>query len=132
VPFDSLLVGLISLAIAAPVTLFLRACFECANADTDAPAAWLAWGGAARLLYGFSAHKRWHYTRGGGQPRHLVRWYIRCAGEPAIATLLDLCHAARCALTGATPCWRAAARAAADPQLWRVRGCPQLWLDDRQ
>ena len=41
-PVDSFIVGLISIAIALPVSLFLATCFSIAN-DSEAPENWLEW-----------------------------------------------------------------------------------------
>jgi hypothetical protein len=70
---DSLIVALIALAIALPVTQFIAACFTIAN-DSEAPESWLQWGGLARLFLGGGANRHWHYTR-DMQPRRFVRWY---------------------------------------------------------
>ncbi len=61
-----------SLAVALPVNMFLQVCFEIAN-DNEAPESWLEWPLSWRkLVFGFSAHRRWHYTGPAGQPvRHI-------------------------------------------------------------
>jgi hypothetical protein len=55
-PLDSFIVGLISLAVALPVTLFLTSCFEIAN-DSEAPESWLFYGGIVKLLCGLTVRK---------------------------------------------------------------------------
>ena len=56
-PLDSFVVGLISLAVALPVTLFLTSCFEIAN-DSEAPESWLFYGGIVKLLCGLTVRLR--------------------------------------------------------------------------
>ncbi len=111
-PLDSFIVALIALAVGLPVTLFLQAAFEIAN-DAEQPESWLVWRGAARLLLGLRAHRRWHYTGPDGQPRRFVRWYIRSKDAPMPEVAAAALHALRCALTGATPRWTLQARASA-------------------
>jgi hypothetical protein len=105
-------VALIALAVGLPVTLFLQSAFEVAN-DAEQPESWLVWRGAARLLLGLRAHRRWHYTGPRGQPRRFVRWYCRSKDAPFPEKAADALHALRCALTGSTPRWTLQARAAA-------------------
>ena len=122
--FDSFLVGLsasrvglsclaprsdarasaVSIAVALPVTAFMAQCFGIAN-DNEAPESWLEWVGWPKFVFGFSAHRRWHYTGPLGQPRRYVRWYIRSVGAPLPETLLNLVEAARAWATGTDPEW---------------------------
>jgi len=79
---DSFLVGLISIAAALPVTLFIFTCFDLAN-DADPPPSFLHWPLAwPMLIWGFSAHHSWHYSGPSGQPRRFVRWFIRFRDKP--------------------------------------------------
>ena len=103
-PSDSLIVALIALAVAIPVTVFLSGLFEIAN-DSDAPESWLRYTGVVRMLCGKLAHRRWHYTGPLGQPNRFVRWYVRCGDAPMAETLMNLLHSARAALTGAPTPW---------------------------
>ena len=89
---DSFLVGLISIAVALPCTLFLSGAFELAN-DSEAPKSWLEWSGLLpKLLFGFSGHHRWHYTRCPKPPHWLARWYARCWSSPSLELVLDGCE----------------------------------------
>ena len=103
-PGDSLLVALIALAVAMPVTIFLSGCFEVAN-DSDAPESWLRYAGTVRMVCGKLAHRRWHYTGPLGQPKRFVRWFVRCSDAPAAETILNVLHSLRAALTGVPPYW---------------------------
>ena len=102
-PRDSLIVGLIALAIAWPVSFFLANMFEVAN-DNEAPESWLIWAGVQRLLWGRAAHRRWHYTR-GKQPVRFVRWYIRCINAPKSETMINLWHSLVAFVTCSKPPW---------------------------
>ena len=114
-PVDSFLTGLIAVAVGLPVTLFIASCFEIAN-DAEQPESWLVYRGVSRLLLGWNAHRRWHYTArraASRPPGRFLRWWIRSSDAPKPETLSNLLHAAWCALTGATPRWEREARAAA-------------------
>ncbi len=110
-PTDSLIVGLVSIAIALPITLFLQGCFALSN-DSEAPESFLRWSGWRKLLCGFAAHRRWHYSGPEGQPSRYVRWHVRSGEEPPLITLLNLGRAAAAALTRTPPPWTLEARAA--------------------
>ena len=95
---DSFIVGLISLAVAIPVSLFILQCFAVAN-DNQAPDSWLEWNGWMKLLLGLNAHRRWHYTR-GAPPRRFVKWYIRCITAPPTETVANLARSLHAWATG--------------------------------
>jgi hypothetical protein len=85
---DSFIVGLISIAVALPVTLFLQNAFAIAN-DSEAPESWLEWHGWRKLLFGLHAHRRWHYTGPEGQPNRHVKWYIRRWARAIAQPMID-------------------------------------------
>ena len=87
-PGDSLLVALIAIAVALPVTVFLQSAFEIAN-DSEAPESWLRYAGLGRLVFGRMAHRKWHYTGPLGQPPRVVRWYIRSASAPLLESMVN-------------------------------------------
>ena len=94
------------------MTNFLATSFEIAN-DNEAPESWLEWAGWQKLLFGFSAHRRWHYTGPAGQPVRYVRWYVRSVGAPLPETIGNLFEAARAWVTRTDPEWIVEAEAAA-------------------
>ena len=53
------IVALIALAVALPVTFFLAGCFEIAN-DSEAPESWLFYGGIVKLLCGLTVRKHFN------------------------------------------------------------------------
>jgi hypothetical protein len=110
-PLDSFLVGLISIAVALPITLFLNSCFSVAN-SANTPDSFLRWAGWRRLVFGLAANRRWHYTGAKGQPRRYARWHIRSGEEPALETLLNLCSSAYAWLTCSDTPWALEARRA--------------------
>ena len=113
-PLDSLLVALISAAIAIPVTAFVASCFEVAN-DSEAPESWLVWEGPLKILFGTNAHRKWHYTR-GKQPMFFVRWHIRSADATTIERIINAWHILRsCLVPNAEPPWARKTREAAQP-----------------
>ena len=85
---DSFIVGLISIALAIPVTMFITTCFAIAN-DNEAPESWLEWTGLPKLVFGVNAHRRWHYTR-GQPPVRYVKWYVRSVGAPITETAANM------------------------------------------
>jgi hypothetical protein len=109
---DSFLVGLIALAVALPVTLFIATCFEIAD-DSEAPESWLKWTGWRKLVFGRHAHRRWHYTGPHGQPVRYVKWYCRSVTAPPSETFANLCRSLYAWATGTEVPWLAEAREAA-------------------
>jgi hypothetical protein len=110
----SFIVGLISLAVGLPVVLFLQTAFAIAN-DSEAPESWLEWPFTWRkLVFGFNAHRQWHYTGPAGQPIRHVRWFVRSVGAPPTETALNLVHSAAAAATCSQPPWTIEAREAAE------------------
>jgi hypothetical protein len=94
---DQLLVGLISVAVALPVDLFLARAFEIAN-EGDAPESWLeAPAGKWKLLVGKNGHNDWRLAN----PRRpisdvvLRMWLVRYSSEPIYATVFRLIGWAR-------------------------------------
>ena len=72
---DQFFVGLISVAVALPVDLFLQRAFEIANEVEGAPESWLMFSGVWRLLLGKHAHSHWHFTR--NRPKDLTMFVVR-------------------------------------------------------
>ncbi len=101
---DSFLVGLISIAVALPVSSFIAQCFGIAN-DSEAPESLLEWSGWPKLLLGPRAHRRWLYTGPAGPPLRFIKWYVRSVSAPQPETLINLWHSLRCWLTGAELPW---------------------------
>jgi hypothetical protein len=100
---DSIIVALIALAIALPVTVFIATCFSVAN-DSECPESWLQWAGLARLLLGGGANRNWHYTK-GKPPSRFVRWYCRCVEAPLSETAANLWRSFKAFVTGTRPPW---------------------------
>jgi hypothetical protein len=70
------------------------------------------WDGILRkIFWGFSAHRKWHYTRDKPPPRY-VKWYVRCCDEPTHETLQNLWDSFTAWRTGGVPSWIEEARAA--------------------
>jgi hypothetical protein len=118
VPSDTVVVALISIAIALPVGIFIGSAFELAN-DSEAPESWLAWSGLPRLLLGAAAHRRWHWTGPAGRPSRLVRWYCRCADAPKVEMLLNLWLSFKAWATCSQTPWEDEAAEAADQEVDR-------------
>ena len=110
-PVDSFIVGLISIAIGLPVSLFIATCFAIAN-DSEAPESWLEWFGYQKLIWGPRAHRRWHYTGPAGPPRRYVKWYLRSVGAPQSETAANLVRSLWAFLTCTEPAWVEEAREA--------------------
>ena len=93
---DQLLVGLISVAVALPVDLFLVRAFELAN-EGDAPESWVeAPAGKWKLLIGKNAHNDWRLADPKKPISDIVLWLIRYSAEPVYATVFRLiCWARR-------------------------------------
>jgi hypothetical protein len=84
---DQFFVGLISVAVALPVDLFLARAFELAN-EGDAPECWLdAPPGRVKLVLGKDAHKGWHLADPAKPVSDLVLWLVRFSSEPLFATI---------------------------------------------
>jgi len=110
----SFIVGLISLAVGLPVVQFLQTAFAIAN-DSEAPESWLEWPFTWRkFVFGFNAHRQWHYTGPAGQPNRYMRWFVRSVGEPPSETAINLVHSAVAAATCSEPPWTIEAREAAE------------------
>ena len=94
----------VSIAVALPASLFLASCFMIAN-DSEAPESWLEWFGWRKLVFGFNAHRKWHYTGPLGQPNRHVKWYIRSVGAPPPETAINLWHSLVAWVTRTDPPW---------------------------
>jgi hypothetical protein len=70
---DQIFVGLICVAVALPVTLFLERAFETANEVDGAAEGWVTWGGLWRLALGKYAHKKWRWTNPDDPPGEFVQ-----------------------------------------------------------
>ncbi len=89
--WDQILVGLISVAVALPIDLFLARAFEIAN-EGDAPECWLdAPAGRLKLLIGKDAHKGWHLADPAAPVSDFVLWVVRYSGGE---TLIQSCFRA--------------------------------------
>ena len=87
---DQMLVGLISVAVALPVDLFLARAFELAN-EGDAPESWLeAPAGKWKLLVGKNGHNDWRLADPKRPISDIVLWLIRYGEEPIYATVFRL------------------------------------------
>lgn len=109
-PLDTFIVGLISIAIALPVGLFMESAFEIAN-DSEQPESILLWAGWRKAVCGAKAHRMWHYTR-DKPPSRYVRWWVRSQDAPTPETIINLFHSARAFFTGTLPPWTVEAREA--------------------
>jgi hypothetical protein len=89
--WDQVLVGLISVAVALPIDLFLARAFEIAN-EGDAPECWLdAPAGRLKLLIGKDAHRGWHLADPAAPVSDFVLWVVRYSGGE---TLIQSCFRA--------------------------------------
>ena len=72
---DQIFVGLICVAVALPVTLFLERAFETANEVDGAAESWVTWGGLWRLALGKNknAHKKWRWSNPDDPPGEFVQ-----------------------------------------------------------
>ncbi len=78
---DQFFVGLISVAVALPVDLFLGRAFEIAN-EGEMPGNWMdAPGGVWKLLLGKDAHNRWALADPKAPVSELVLWLIAGGAE---------------------------------------------------
>ena len=82
---DQIFVGLICVAVALPVTLFLERAFETANEVDGAAEGWVTWGGLWRLALGKDAHKKWWWTNRDDPPGELVQLLAADAGYGDLA-----------------------------------------------
>jgi hypothetical protein len=81
----------------------------------SAAQSWLEYIGWPKLILGFEAHRRWHYTR-DQQPGRFARWYIRSVSAPAPETFMNLCRSIKAFLTCTEPPWTIEAREAAEAE----------------
>ena len=87
---DQMLVGLISVAVALPVDLFLARAFEIAN-EGDAPESWLeAPAGKWKWVVGKNGHNHWRLNDPTRPIPDLVLWLIRYSQEPIYAIVFRL------------------------------------------
>jgi hypothetical protein len=92
-------------------------CFQIANGN-EAPESWLEWPSFTwrKLVFGFSAHRRWHYTGPAGNPTRHVKWYIRSIGAPLPETIMNLWASFAAWVTCSEPPWSIDAREAAEQE----------------
>ena len=87
---DQMLVGLISVAVALPVDLFLARAFELAN-EGDAPESWLeAPAGKWKWVVGKNGHNDWRLADPKVPISDLVLWLVRYGEEPIYAIVFRL------------------------------------------
>jgi hypothetical protein len=87
---DQMLVGLISVAVALPVDLFLARAFEIAN-EGDAPESWVeAPAGKWKWVVGKNGHNDWRLADPKKPISDLVLWLIRYSSEPIYASVFRL------------------------------------------
>ena len=90
---DQFFVGLISVAVALPVDMFLARAFEIANEVEGAPEAWLTYHGKWRLLLGKHAHADWHLADPSRAKPSDLTMFIITEDDPAwTQTLVFLLH----------------------------------------
>jgi hypothetical protein len=111
---DEFFVGLIAVAVAIPVDVFLTGAFETSNEVDGAAEGWMEWRWMARLLFGKAAHANWHFTttpRGDGQrPSDFVK-FIATEGLEWVGVLL---YAVNRAFSAVTRCCAGAGAAGAE------------------
>ena len=82
---DQMLVGLISVAVALPVDIFLARAFEIAN-EGDMPESWLEEPpGKWKLLLGKECHHDWRLADPKQPVSDLTLWLVRYGSESTIA-----------------------------------------------
>ena len=87
---DQMLVGLISVAVALPVDLFLARAFELAN-EGNAPESWLeAPAGKWKWVVGKNGHNDWRLADPKVPISDLVLWLVRYGEEPIYAIVFRL------------------------------------------
>jgi hypothetical protein len=89
---DQLLVGLISVAVALPVDLFLARAFELANENSDMPESWVdEVSGNWKFVVGKNAHNSWRLADPKQPVSDLVLWLVRYSSyEPLFSSLIRL------------------------------------------
>ena len=120
-PADTILVAVLSIAAALPVTFFIFICFDLAN-DNDPPNSFLRWPLSwPALVWGTQAHRRWHYLGEAGQPPRFVRWFVRFRRRPVTGTMANLVIRAWCTLTRREMPWEVEAREEAEKEKEKER-----------
>ena len=85
---DQFFVGLISVAVALPIDLFLARAFETAN-EGEVPGNWLdAPPGKWKLLLGKDAHNEWRLAHPRRPASELVRWLVGGGAESDVQAVL--------------------------------------------
>ena len=89
---DQILVGLISVAVALPVDLFLFRAFELANENSDMPESWVdEVEGNWKFVVGKNAHNNWRLADPKNPVSDLVLWLVRYSSyEPIFSTFIRL------------------------------------------
>jgi hypothetical protein len=89
---DQLLVGLISVAVALPVDLFLARAFELANENNDMPGSWVdEVEGNWKFVVGKNAHNNWRLADPKNPVSDLVLWLVRYGSyEPLLTSFIRL------------------------------------------
>jgi hypothetical protein len=87
---DQFFVGLISVAVALPVDMFLQYAFEIAN-EVEFPETWLdAPPGTWKLLLGADCHNGWRLAEPTVRIRSVVLWLVRERRDGYVAAVLHL------------------------------------------
>jgi hypothetical protein len=94
---DQIFVGLICVAVALPVTMFLERCFEIANEVEGAAEGWVIWAGVWRLVLGKHVHKDWRWADADDPASDFVQLLATGPGwrEVANFAFCKVLHAAR-------------------------------------